>query len=61
MWKRLVPEGGGSGAGAGTIEDGNTERDEGEETQEEERINQSMLGIDDDLSSVCTDVLLNLR
>jgi len=57
----LVPEGGGSGAGAGTIEDGNTERDEGEETQEEERINQSMLGIDDDLSSVCTDVLLNLR
>jgi len=54
-----VPEGG--GGGAGTIEDGNIERDEGEETQEEERINQSTLGIDDDISSVCTDVLLNLR
>jgi hypothetical protein len=57
----LVPEGGGSGAGVGPTEEGSIERDEGEETQEEERINQSALGIDDDISSVCTDVLLNLR
>jgi len=57
-----VPEGGGApggASGAGIIEEG-IEHDQEEEAQEE-RINQSTLGVDDDISSVCTDVLLNLR